>query len=382
MKVLFLTQSSDIGGSERQLVALAKGLQNKGHVIRVGKFYNGGPLEEVLKDAGLPVINFNKSGRWDLFSFLYSLTRVVRREKPDVLHGYLPVPNILTTLLKPIFPQIKMVWGIRASNMDLSRYDWWAKFVFFWERFFSRYADMIIVNSHAGCAYHSAQGFRDDKMVVVPNGIDTNYFRPDSSARSGKRREWKITDSESVIGIVARLDPMKDHQTFLQAASILVKTNDNLRFICVGNGPEPYISKLTGLTSELGLDGRLLWAGVCKDMPATYNGFDVVVVSSSFGEGFPNVVGEAMACGIPCVVTDVGDSALIVDNSRLVVSPGNPQAMSAGVNYALSLTPGTPGIAIRETIATRFSLEQLVNRTEALLTSICPAKDSAQTLHV
>ena len=382
MKVLFLTQSSDIGGSERQLVALAKGLQNKGHVIRVGKFYSGGPLEEILKDAGVPVINFNKRGRWDLFSFLYSLTSVVRREKADILHGYLPVPNILTTLLKPIFPQIKMVWGIRASNMDLSRYDWWAKFVFFWERFFSRYADMIIVNSHAGCAYHSAHGFRDDKMVVVPNGIDMNYFRPDPSARSRKRGEWKITDSESVIGIVARLDPMKDHQTFLQAASILAKTNDNLRFVCVGNGPKPYMSKLTGLASELGLGGRLLWAGVCKDMPATYNGFDVVVVSSSFGEGFPNVVGEAMACGIPCVVTDVGDSALIVEDTRLVVSPGNPEAMSVGINHALSLTSTTSRAATRERIAARFSLDQLVGRTEALLTSICPARDSAQTVHV
>src|SRR5215472_10913623 len=98
MKVLFLTQSSDIGGSERQLVALAKGLQKKGHVIRVGKFYSGGPLAEVLKDAGVPVIDFKKRGRWDLFSFLYRLTGVVRREKPDVLHGYLPVPNILATL--------------------------------------------------------------------------------------------------------------------------------------------------------------------------------------------------------------------------------------------------------------------------------------------
>lgn len=369
MRIDFLIRSLDYGGAERQLVTLAKGLQGRGHSVSVAVFYSGGPLEKDLRDSGVPVNMLDKHGRWDVFPFLWRLIRLIRHEKPDILHGYLPVPNLLTVLLKPLLPNILMVWGVRASNMDLSRYDRLSRVVFRLECFFSRFADLIIVNSNAGRDYHIKHGFPESKMVVVPNGIDTDYFKPDAAARVRKRAEWEIGENEKLIGIVARLDPMKDHPTFLKAASLLAKERDDVRFVCVGDGPEPYKSELKRLSLELGLEKKLIWAGAHRDMPAVYNALDIAVLSSSWGEGFPNVIGEAMACGVPCVVTDVGDSALIVGGTGVIVPPGNPEALAFSLAKMVSIDKSDIASKTRKRIKEKYDLTHLINITENVLSS-------------
>lgn len=367
MNIIFLTRSLNYGGAERQLVALAKGLHSRGHSVLVAVFYSGGPLEKDLRDSGVPVNSLNKLGRWDVFPFLWRFVRLVRHEKLDILHGYLPMPNLLTVLLKPLFPRVRMVWGVRASNMDLNQYDRLSRVVFRLECFFSRFADLIIVNSNAGRDYHFKHGFPEGKMVVVPNGIDTERFIPDTEARHRVRREWGIADNENLIGIIARLDPMKDHRIFLKAASLLAKGRDDVRFVCVGDGPEPYKSELKKLSHELGLEGKLIWAGTHQDMPAVYNAIDIVTSSSSFGEGFPNVIGEAMACGVPCVATDVGDSALIVGDAGVVVPPKNPERLASGLRALLEKGCADGGEKARSRIIEHFSLNSMVQMTEEIL---------------
>lgn len=366
MKTIFLIRSLNYGGAERQIVALAKGLQERGHSVLVAVFYSGGPLEKDLRDSGVPVNMLGKHGRWDVFPFLWRLISLVRHEKPDILHGYLPVPDLLTVLFKPLFPRIRMVWGVRASNVDLSRYDLLSRVVFRLECFFSRFAGLIIVNSNAGRDYHLKHGFPEGKMVVVPNGIDTERFVHDPEARKKMRNEWGIADNEKLIGIVARLDPMKDHQTFLKAASLLAKGRDDVRFICVGDGPATYKSELKRLSRELGLEKKLIWAGAYRDMPAVYNAIDIVT-SSSYGEGFPNVIGEAMACGVPCVATDVGDSALIVGDAGVVVPPKNPERLASGIRALLDRACADSGEKARRRIIEHFSLNSMVQKTEAIL---------------
>jgi glycosyltransferase involved in cell wall biosynthesis len=292
----------------------------------------------------------------------------VRHEKPEILHGYMPVPNLLAVLLKPLFPRIRMVWGVRASNVDLSRYDRLSRVVFRLECFFSRFADLIIVNSHAGRDYHLKHGFPEGKMVVVHNGIDTERFIPSPEARSRVRKEWGIADNEKLIGIVARLDPMKDHPTFLKAASLLAKEQDNVRFVCVGDGPEPYKSELKRLSRELGLESKLIWAGAHSDMPAVYNAMDVAA-SSSFGEGFSNVIGEAMACGVPCVATDVGDSALIVGDAGAIAPPRNPEALARSLGQMLSIDKSAISSKTRKRIKEKYDLIHLIDFTESVLSS-------------
>jgi glycosyltransferase involved in cell wall biosynthesis len=379
MKILFLARSLEIGGAERQLVALASGLHQKGHSILVVTLYPGGPLELDLRDRGVAVTTLNKAGRWAMFSFLRRLVSLTRREAPDVLHGYLPFPNLLTIVLKRLFPKIKIVWGVRASNMDFAHYDWFWPLLFRVVCFFSRYADLIIVNSTAGREYHVRQGFPEEKMVIIPNGIDTTCFRPEVGGRILKRAEWGIGNSEKVVGLVARVDPMKDHFTFLRAAAIVAKQMDDVRFVCVGDGPEPYKSKVRQFAADLELDSRVIWTGSCKDMMAVYNGFDLAVSSSAFGEGFPNAVGEAMACGVPCVATDVGDSALIINDARLMVTPGHPEALASVIRSALSLTSQE---SARKRIETHFSVARLVDRTEAVLNAVCAARTDEETVSV
>jgi glycosyltransferase involved in cell wall biosynthesis len=340
--------------------------------VLVATYYPGGLLEKDLQEAGVPVRTLNKRGRWEMFGFLLRLVQIVRRERPDVLHGYLATSNILAVLLKPLFPRTHVVWGVRASNVDLERYDWFIRLSYKVERWLSRFADLIVVNSRAGRSYAIAKGLANNKMMLIPNGIDTKRFCPDPRTRRLSRAEWGVTEGEKLIGLIGRLDPMKDHPTFLRAAAVLSDERKDVRFVCVGDGPVSYQRELRELSEELGLAQRLIWAYSRVDMPAVYNALDVHT-SSSYGEGFPNVVGEAMACGVPCVVTDVGDSAWIVGELGVVVPPTNPEQLAAGLARILddlNENRDSIGYRLRQRIVYNFSLDRLVGRTAKTLESV------------
>ena len=369
MVIALLIRSLNYGGSERQLVALARGLHERQYDVTVATFYSGGPLEGELREAGVKVRGLDKGGRWDLLGFLFRLVRLLREEKPDILYGFLASPNTLSVLLKPIFLRTRMVWGVRASNVNLDRYDWLSRLSYGVERRLARFADLIIANSRAGSSYAVANGFPKNKMVVIPNGIDTERFRPDSEERRRVRAEWGLEEGEKLIGTVGRLDPMKGHATFLKAAAILSQKRGDVRFICVGDGPVDYGRELSALGEELGLTQRIIWAGLREDMPAVYNALDIAT-SSSYGEGFSNVIGEAMACGVPCVATDVGDSAWIVGSQGLVVPPGNPEALATRWQDVVDKAPearSAIGLGLRERVAKNFSLDRMIEQTAEVL---------------
>lgn len=331
MKIAFLIRSLDYGGAERQLVALARALRRQGHDVSVAVFYAGGPLESDLRDDDVAVIHLDKGGRWDVAGFARRLIRFVRAAEPDVLHSYLGIPNILTALIKPLFPRTRMAWGVRASNMALERYDWTARVAYRIECRLARFADLIIANSHAGLEYAAMNGFPKSRMIVIPNGIDVARFTIDDRARARLRDEWDVADTQILVGLVGRLDPMKDHPAFLNAAAALIKQRDDLRFVCVGTGPADYRERLREQGESLGLAPYLIWTGARNDMPAVYNALDVIVSASCYGEGFSNVIAEAMACGVPPVVTDVGDSAGVVGSAGLVIPPADPAALTDAV---------------------------------------------------
>lgn len=367
--ILFLIRSLNRGGAERQLVVLAKGLVRRGHSIAVMVFFGGGVYETELVEAGVHVINLGKNGRWDIVPFLNRLVCLLRKERPAVLHSYLAVPNILAAVLKPLLRGTRIVWGVRASNMDLSRYDWLACFSYALERCLARFADLIIANSRAGATYAIQHGFPARRVVVIANGIDTERFRFDPQGRGRIRAGWQIREDALLIGLVARLDPMKDHAMFLQAASLLADKFPNLRFVCVGSGAPNYLENLKQMAASLDLGGRMIWTGARDDMPVVYSALDIAA-SSSFGEGFSNTVAEAMACGVPCVVTDVGDSALVVGNTGSVVAPGDPQALADALMHLIALPAEqrlTLGAHARDRIVAKFGVEALVTCTERIL---------------
>jgi len=369
---MFLVRSINHGGTERQLVALASRLHGKGESVAVVTFYPGGLFRKNLEAAGVQIFSLEKLTRWDVLGFVGRLIGLVRELRPTILHGYLGTSNILTVLLKPLFPGIRIVWGVRASDMDLNQYGWVDRGLYRLECALSRFADLIIANSYAGLNYAVAHGFPKEKMVVISNGIDTDEFFPDPDLRKNVRGNLGVSETDHLIGLVGRLDPMKGHPTFLKAAALLTRERTDVRFLCVGDGPHPYQSRLRSMSEELGLGKRLIWLSSAEDMSAIYNAMDVMTSSSSFGEGFSNAIGEAMACGVPCVVTDVGDSKQIVGDFGEVVPPTDPRALAQAWSRMLKPNENEQRrrIQIRTRIMEQYGLHALANRTAAALKGI------------
>jgi glycosyltransferase involved in cell wall biosynthesis len=204
-------------------------------------------------------------------------------------------------------------------------------------------------------------------MIVIPNGIDSERFRPDPIAGRRLRIEWGIPENAPLIGIVGRIEPMKDHSTFLEAAGIVAR-GSKAHFVCIGDGAPMYRREMEAKALATGCGDRIHWLGVRNDMPSAYTSLDILV-SASVGEGFSNVIGEAMASGVRCVVTDVGDSARIVGTAGIVVPPGDPGKMARAI---LDLIDGNCRYLDdpREQVSKNFSRERMVTATASALRTL------------
>ncbi|MDM9381275.1 glycosyltransferase [Chlorogloeopsis sp. ULAP01] len=366
-KIVFLIRDLNYGGAQRQLVTLAKSLNQQNFDVTILCFYPHCPLEKDLINSNVKLISLQKQGRWDLIRFFWRLVQYLKHIQPDVLHGYLTEPNLFTICLKPLFPSTRMIWGIRGSNYECDRHDWRVQLYQQLENLLSHFADLIIVNSHAGRDDYLTRGFPASKMIVIPNGIDTERFQPNPEAGAKVRQEWGISEDTILIGLVGRLDPMKDHPTFLKSAALLCAERKDVHFVCVGTGSENYARELHQLTADLGISEKVIWAGARSDMPAVHNALDVAISASAYGEGFSNTLGEAMACGVKCIATDVADSAWIIGDAGLVIPPKSPEALTAAIKQFIDNAQfnGKSREDIRQQVVTRFSVRQLLLKTEA-----------------
>jgi glycosyltransferase involved in cell wall biosynthesis len=372
-RIAMLIRSLEYGGAEMQMTVLANGLARSGQAVSLLVMYPGGPLLAKLSPA-VTVRCLEKRGRWDVVGFLRRLFSVLADEKPDLLYAFMPVANLLACVAKVRSPKLRVTWSVRASDVDLTHYDWLSRLTYWMERRFSRFPDLIVSNSDAGRQYAVAQGFpANDRFIVIPNGIDVERFRPSPILREAVRAEWGVSPKETLVGIIGRLDPMKDHPTFLEAAAILAGRKQGMRFVSVGDGPPDYAARLREQARRLGLERTMIWAGPRGDLPAAYNALDLLVSSSAFGEGFSNVLGEGMACGVPCIATDVGDAREILGDAGIVVPRRDPEALAAGIVALLdrlSFERATLCAALRQRISEKFSVEKLVRRTKAALETI------------
>ncbi|MGH8234759.1 MAG: glycosyltransferase [Rhodanobacteraceae bacterium] len=354
--MLFLVRSLRQGGAERQLVALARGLHHRGWPVTVVCCYGGGVFQAELEKSGVPLIDLHKRGRWDVAGFMWRLLRTLRDSHAEIVHGYMTLGNMLALLAHAVRPRTRVVWGVRSTIIDRTRRDWLSRLNFRMSCSAARFADRIIANSEAGAVHHASLGYPHGRIEVIPNGIDTERFHFDATGRNRLRDEWKVADNTTLVGLVGRIDPMKDHATFLQAAELLAARDDRLRFVCVGGGDSGFAQGIKALATRLGLDPRLVWAGARNDMAAIYSALDIAA-SSSCGEGFSNVIAEAMACGRPCVVTDVGDSARIVGTCGAVVKAGDPSALADAIER-VAKELGDPGESARLRAASRARIEE------------------------
>jgi glycosyltransferase involved in cell wall biosynthesis len=365
---MFLVRSLDAGGAERQLIELVKHLDRSQIQAVIVTFYEGGLLRSELEnDKDISLYCLGKGGRWELLRFFDRLIKLIKLEKPDLIHGYLDVPNLFA-LLAGRLTGCKVIWGLRASQRDLSSYDWTVGVIYRLTKWLSFWPDCIIVNSHAGKTFHVNQGYYSKRMKVISNGIDTKRFYPDVESGIKYRHQFNIIDKDVLIGQVGRLDPRKDPENFLRAAAILIQNHPELRFIYIGDGPPPYRELLKTLSKELGISEKLIWTGTISDMRTVYNALDVLSLSSST-EGFPNVVGEAMACSIPCVVTSVGDATWIVGDEGIVVPPENSSALADGLEQMIIMSVESRkamGARARARVETCFEVNALADRTGQL----------------
>ncbi len=369
VKLVFLIRSLAIGGAERQLTELAKSLDPNRFDITVLCFYGGGQFANDLIKANIPVLSLDKKGRWDLAGFGARLIKYLRYLKPDILHSYMTGSNLVAALAKVALPKAKIVWGVEAAYVDHKQYGWLEQVTSRVEILLSFVPRLIIFNSFAGRDYHLLAGFSGSHAIVIQNGIDMARFSPDPIAGAQLRSDWNVPSDAFLIGLSGRLDPIKDHPTFLKAAALFSQHHSGARFVCIGDGHGDYLQRLQILAKELDLTNKVVWPGFVENMVGAYNALDLCC-SASHSEGTSNTIAEAMACGIPCVATDVGDSRHIIGNTGILVPPRDPEAMAAGwiaMRHQICQQPQLSSL-VRQRIQQRLSLTQLVNSTsDALL---------------
>jgi glycosyltransferase involved in cell wall biosynthesis len=316
------------GGAERMLVNLVTRLDRSRFRNEVISLIEPGLLAGELARAGIPVVSLDMRRSRPSIPGILALIRRLRQSRPAIVQSWLYHADLAATLAWWAAPRSALVWNIRCSDLPgqpdargLSR------MVTLLARM-SAWPQAVICNSDAGRDFHSAFGYRPRQWIAIPNGVDTDRFRPRPDARRSLRQEIGAGPDAPVVGWVARFHPMKDFPTFLRAARLFADARRDARFVVCGEGCDRGNGEIMTLIAQAGLADHVRLLGARSDIEAVYPAFDVLALSSAYGEGFPNVLIEAMACGVPCVATDVGDCRAIIADVGLVVPPRDPDALA------------------------------------------------------
>ena len=374
MRAAFLLPSLAAGGAQRQFVLLAQSMAARGHEVLFVTCVPGGPYWNELAAAdGVRLVALAERDRTSrlgigrrLPAMSWRLARLLRQSRTEIVYSALHIANLLAWLATGGGRTVALCWGIRAAHQDLV---WRQRLPYELCRLLSGSVDLLVANSSAGLNAYRECGYRPRHAEVIPNGIDADHFRPDPLCRDQIRAELGLAEPETAVGVVGRLVPVKDHPTFLAAAARLRGEHPQARFVLVGDGPSGYRRSLIDEAARLGLGGQIVWAGERSDMARVYNGLDLLCLPSA-SEGFPNVLAEAMACGVPAVATDVGDARGILGDTGEVVPPREPAALASALAHSLVLSADRRrrmGEAARARIIARYAVPAMVARTEAAL---------------
>ena len=328
----------------------------------------GGVIADRIRALGVQVHSLDmRRGMPNPVAFV-RLFLLLRRERPQVLQTWLYHSDFLGLLVGKLAGVPAVAWNIRCSTTD-ERYftGMTGRIVRLLARLSKRPA-VVVVNSVAGRSIHEAMGYRPRRWEVIPNGFDLGTYMPDPTAYRDVRQELRLLGDAPIIGLVARFDPLKDHRTFLRAAAVLRHNFPQVQFVLAGWGVDHKNETLAQLIDELGLGPSVHLLGERQDISRLTAAFDVATCSST-GEGFPNIVGEAMACGVPVVTTDVGDARLVVGDTGKVVPPKNPNELAGGWEAILRMGPSARadlGASARARISSLFDIDQIAKRYDTL----------------
>lgn len=330
---------------------------------------NRGTLGKKIEEMGIPVITLNMERNKPNPVKVLQLAILLRKHKPDILQTWMYHADLIGGLAAKFAGRFPVVWNIRHSNLDPQvNKKRTLRTVMVCAKLSRWIPARIVCCSEVSCNIHIGIGYAQDKMVVIPNGFNVEDFHPDQAARLSVRKELNISEGSLLIGLVARFDSQKDHPNFIHAASKLNARMPDVHFLLCGEGITQNNLNLMDMIEKANIRPCCHLLGRREDISRLTAALDIAT-SSSCGEGFSNTIGEAMSCGVPCVVTDVGDSALIVGDTGKVVPPKNPEALAEAWQELIESCQerrNQLGAAARHRVEENFNLPFIVARYEKL----------------
>lgn len=334
-RVLHVITDLGQGGAEAVLYRLI-GATSDGFEHAVVSLHQEGVYGEPMRDRGISVTALGMPRGRVTIEGLRLLRRITREYRPHVVQTRLDHANLVGGLMARYTGAPPVVWAVHSTDLGPLYSSWKTRIVRRICAQLSRALPRSIVSdARSSAALHEKIGFSAAKLIVVPNGVDPTSFRPDPEARQRIRHLWGVTSDEVLLGCVARWDPLKDHENLLHALTRLKDRGSTFRCVLIGRGMSAENHDLQRIIERWAIADRLILAGASGDVPAIMNGLDVHVLPSR-SESLPVAVVEAMACGTPCVVTDVGDSRHIVGDTGWVARPQDSGALADAVEAALA----------------------------------------------
>ena len=363
LTVLHIISGLEGGGAEAVLFRLCQHSDPKQHhVISMSDEGKYGPL---LKEIGVRVDTLNMPRGRLTVRGLVQLFRLVRKSHAKVVQTWMYHADLVGGAVARLAGKKRVYWGIRHTTLDpkLS-----SRSALIAARVSARLSGIvprkIICFAEESARVHSDIGYSAKTMVVIPNGYDLDRFKPDPTMRQATREGLGVDNETPLLGFVARFDPQKDHANLIRALGILMRAGQRFHCILVGSGLDASNQTLVGQIESEGLSSRVSLLGRRDDIPAVMTALDLHAMSSAFGEAFPNVLAEAMACGTPCVSTNVGDAAEIVGETGLIVPVRNPDALAAAIAQMLAERENPAWEARRKAarrrVSEKFSIERMV----------------------
>lgn len=372
LRVCHLITSLATGGAETALFRLVTATDREKQEQVVISLTDEGVYGPRLREAGIPVFALGmRRGRFSLSAFV-RLVRVLRQQKPDVIQTWLYHADLLGLLAGGIAGIRRIAWNIRCSVTDERYVRGQAGVVLRLLSLLSSIPRVVVSNSTAGQLVHTTLGYRPRQWRIIPNGLDIAIFRPDPIAYREVRVELGVPQDTLLVGLVARYDPLKDYPTFLQTAARVTRSRPDVHFVAVGSGVSSANEDLTKLLQHLEISDRVHLLGERRDTPRLNAAFDVAMCTST-GEGFPNVLIEAMSCGVPCVSTNVGDAAVVIADTGLVAPAADPERLAEAVLQLVEADPvrrHARGAAARQRVQEHYSLPIMVAHYQALYESL------------
>lgn len=368
MKILHVITGLDVGGAETMLYKLVTTSSLDMEVISLT---TAGVMAERLRAKGVPVRALGLRAATAPIDFI-RLVRWIRASRADVVQTWMYHSDLFGGAAARLAGRAPVVWNVRASRLDVPGVKRSTiAVVKMCARASHRIPARIVCCSHASAKVHEEIGYAAGKLVVIPNGFDLEALRPDLDARRSIRAELGLPAETPLVGLVARFDALKGHDTFLRAAARVAEAHADVHFVLAGGGVTSDNAELMQSVEPV-LNGRVHLLGYRSDIARINASLDVATCSSST-EGFPNVVGEAMASGVPCVVTNVGESEAIVGDTGIVVPPNDPAGLAAGILEILRSSAEdrqSLGARARARICSEFALPEVVRRYEDLYSRV------------